>query len=137
MSPRSRRPVPVLPETQTAHMEFDDNGLVIQLFGYHNTHLARIEQRLDVAIQPRQAGQCAQHQRLRALALRQRQSLLEPAAGAATAVGVQRHDRHCPRMANHVAPERGSVGSAVLTDHQGDDRTLVHELLPELGEPRA
>jgi len=45
--------VPVLPETQTAHMEFDDNGLVIQLFGYHNTHLARIEQRLDVAIHTR------------------------------------------------------------------------------------
>lgn len=53
MSPRSRHPVPASAESRTAHLEFDDNGLVIQLFGYHNTHLARIEQRLDVAIHTR------------------------------------------------------------------------------------
>ena len=37
----------------TEQLEFDDNGLVIQLFGSHNSHLARIEQRLEVAIHTR------------------------------------------------------------------------------------
>jgi phosphate starvation-inducible protein PhoH and related proteins len=37
----------------TRSLEFDDNGLVIQLFGSHNSHLARIEQRLEVAIHTR------------------------------------------------------------------------------------
>ena len=32
------------------HLEFDDNTLLPQLFGSHNSHLAQIEQRLDVAI---------------------------------------------------------------------------------------
>jgi len=53
VSPRPRRPPPAVAETRTEHLEFDDNALVIQLFGYHNTHLARIEQRLDVAIHTR------------------------------------------------------------------------------------
>ena len=37
----------------TEQLEFDDNALVIQLFGSHNSHLACIEQRLDVAIHTR------------------------------------------------------------------------------------
>ena len=39
--------------SETRSLEFDDNGLVIQLFGSHNSHLARIEQRLEVTIHSR------------------------------------------------------------------------------------
>ena len=35
------------------HKQFDDNRLVLQLFGAHHSHLARIEQQLDVAIYSR------------------------------------------------------------------------------------
>jgi len=53
VNPRTLPPAPLADETRTEHLEFDDNALVIQLFGYHNTHLARIEQRLDVSIHTR------------------------------------------------------------------------------------
>ena len=37
----------------TAQMTFDDNDLAMQLFGSHHRNLARIEQKLDVAINAR------------------------------------------------------------------------------------
>ena len=42
-----------LKEPASAELEFADNGLVIQLFGSHNSHLARVEQMVDVAIHTR------------------------------------------------------------------------------------
>ncbi|MEK9676874.1 MAG: PhoH family protein [Rhodospirillaceae bacterium] len=39
--------------TKTLQLEFDDNQLLPQLFGSHNTHLARIEQKLDVSLNSR------------------------------------------------------------------------------------
>lgn len=38
---------------QTLHLQFDDNALLPQLFGSHNAHLARIEQKLDVILDSR------------------------------------------------------------------------------------
>ncbi len=40
-------------ESSALHLEFDDNTLLPQLFGSHNSHLAQIEQRLDVSIATR------------------------------------------------------------------------------------
>jgi phosphate starvation-inducible PhoH-like protein len=40
-------------EGSALHLEFDDNTLLPQLFGSHNSHLAQIEQRLDVSIASR------------------------------------------------------------------------------------
>ena len=40
-------------DERTEHLEFDDNALAIQLFGSHNSHLAQIEQGLDVALNSR------------------------------------------------------------------------------------
>jgi phosphate starvation-inducible PhoH-like protein len=37
----------------TLHKHFDDNRLALQLFGAHHSHLARIEQQLDVSIHSR------------------------------------------------------------------------------------
>jgi len=37
----------------TLHKQFDDNRLALQLFGAHHSHLARIEQQLDVSIHSR------------------------------------------------------------------------------------
>ena len=37
----------------TVQMTFDDNALVLQLFGSHHRNLARIEQKMDVAINAR------------------------------------------------------------------------------------
>ena len=37
----------------TLHKQFDDNQLALQLFGAHHSHLARIEQHLDVSIHSR------------------------------------------------------------------------------------
>jgi len=39
--------------TKTLQLEFDDNQLLPQLFGSHNAHLARIEQKLDVILNSR------------------------------------------------------------------------------------
>ena len=36
-----------------AEMTFDDNALVLQLFGSHHRNLARIEQKMEVAINAR------------------------------------------------------------------------------------
>lgn len=38
---------------KTEHLEFEDNSLVIELFGSHNSHLAQLEERLDVTINSR------------------------------------------------------------------------------------
>ncbi|MGE5442963.1 MAG: PhoH family protein [Bacteroidota bacterium] len=38
---------------RTLYKHFDDNRLVLQLFGAHHSHLARIEQQLDVSIHSR------------------------------------------------------------------------------------
>jgi len=40
-------------EAKTLHLEFDDNRLLPALFGSHNSHLARIEQTLDVTLNSR------------------------------------------------------------------------------------
>ena len=39
--------------SHTLHKQFDDNRLILQLFGAHHCHLARIEQYLDVSIHAR------------------------------------------------------------------------------------
>ena len=46
---------PAIPsdDAATVTLSFDDNGLLVQLFGSHNVHLARIEHRLDVSIRGR------------------------------------------------------------------------------------
>ncbi|MBK8173860.1 MAG: PhoH family protein [Rhodospirillales bacterium] len=41
------------PARVTIHKRFDDNRLALQLFGAHHSHLARIEQHLDVSIDTR------------------------------------------------------------------------------------
>ena len=46
---KTARPV----EALSRHLGFDDNGLVPLLFGEHDRHLARIEQRLGVALTAR------------------------------------------------------------------------------------
>lgn len=46
----ARRPAA---EAKSAEMVFSDNGLALQLFGSHHRHLARIEQKLNVAIDAR------------------------------------------------------------------------------------
>ena len=38
---------------ENLQLEFDDNALLVQLFGSHNSHLARIEQQLDVTVDSR------------------------------------------------------------------------------------
>jgi phosphate starvation-inducible PhoH-like protein len=43
-------------EAKTLHLEFDDNRLLPALFGSHNSHLARIEQILDVTLNSRGNG---------------------------------------------------------------------------------
>ena len=44
-------PAPVAAtDVETVRMAFDDNGLLIQLFGSHHSNLARIEQYLNVTI---------------------------------------------------------------------------------------
>ena len=48
MNPRQ-----ILKEAKTIKLLFDDNGLLAQLFGSHNSHLARIEQSLDVMVNSR------------------------------------------------------------------------------------
>jgi phosphate starvation-inducible PhoH-like protein len=40
-------------ETKAAELAFDNNALALQLFGSHNSHLARIEQKLDLTIHTR------------------------------------------------------------------------------------
>ena len=40
-------------EEKTLQLEFDENALLPQLFGSHNAHLARIEQKLDVRLDSR------------------------------------------------------------------------------------
>ncbi len=40
-------------ETKAAELAFDDNDLALQLFGSHHSHLARIEQKLDLTIHSR------------------------------------------------------------------------------------
>jgi len=40
-------------DAETRHLAFDDNALALQLFGSHHSHLARLEQALDVAIHAR------------------------------------------------------------------------------------
>ena len=53
MTPPPKHTAAAPADAETTHLEFDDNDLVIQLFGSHNSHLARIEQRLDVSIHTR------------------------------------------------------------------------------------
>ena len=38
---------------KTEHLDFEDNALVIQLFGFHNSHLLQVEEQLDVVIHTR------------------------------------------------------------------------------------
>jgi phosphate starvation-inducible PhoH-like protein len=40
-------------KNRTADLEFDDNSLALRLFGSHHSHLARIEEKLEVAIHAR------------------------------------------------------------------------------------
>ena len=40
-------------EAASSHLQFDDNALLAELFGDHDKHLARIEQRLDVSVMSR------------------------------------------------------------------------------------
>ncbi len=50
----AQRPTPADAQgASTATMDFDDNGLAQQLFGFHNVNLVRLEQHLDVAIHSR------------------------------------------------------------------------------------
>ena len=44
---------PRLEDAKTVRLEFDDNQLLVQLFGSHNSHLARIEQFLEVSLNSR------------------------------------------------------------------------------------
>jgi len=44
------RPAPSLPEQRTVTLQFDDNGLLPLLYGEHDRHLTRIEQRLGVRL---------------------------------------------------------------------------------------
>ncbi len=43
----------ILEDAKTIKLIFDDNGLLPQLFGSHNSHLARLEQSLDVLVNSR------------------------------------------------------------------------------------
>jgi phosphate starvation-inducible PhoH-like protein len=43
----------VVREAESLLLEFDDNSLLPLLFGSHNSHLAQIEQRLDVTLNSR------------------------------------------------------------------------------------
>ena len=45
-----RPPAPSLPEQRTVTLQFDDNGLLPLLYGEHDRHLVRIEQRLGVRL---------------------------------------------------------------------------------------
>ena len=53
MTPPVKSPPAVKDEIITAPLLFEDNQLAIQLFGSHHSHLARIEQKLDVNINAR------------------------------------------------------------------------------------
>ena len=53
MTPPVKSPTAVKDTTITAPLQFDDNQLAIQLFGSHHSHLARIEQKLDININAR------------------------------------------------------------------------------------
>jgi len=53
VNPGRRHPAVRPGDNRTERLAFDDNALVIQLFGAHNSHLARVEQGLDVAINAR------------------------------------------------------------------------------------
>jgi phosphate starvation-inducible PhoH-like protein len=44
---------PRLEDAKTMRLEFDDNQLLVQLFGSHNSHLTRIEQFLEVSLNSR------------------------------------------------------------------------------------
>src|SRR3954453_21531534 len=44
------RPVPSLPEQRTVTLQFDDNALLPLLYGEHDRHLVRIEQRLGIKL---------------------------------------------------------------------------------------
>ena len=53
MTPPVKSPTAVKDSVITAPLQFDDNRLAIQLFGSHHSHLARIEQKLDIEINAR------------------------------------------------------------------------------------
>ncbi|MCG8508282.1 MAG: PhoH family protein [Rhodospirillales bacterium] len=53
MNPKSSGAAAKAAKQKTEHLEFLDNGLLIELFGSHSSHLARIEQQLDVTIHAR------------------------------------------------------------------------------------
>ncbi len=53
MSPAAKSGAVRSAAAKTVHLAFDDNGLVLQLFGSHHSNLARIEERLDVSIHAR------------------------------------------------------------------------------------
>ncbi|MEL0105465.1 MAG: PhoH family protein [Rhodospirillaceae bacterium] len=53
MTPPVKSTAAVNDSTITAPLQFEDNHLAIELFGSHHSHLARIEQKLDVAINAR------------------------------------------------------------------------------------
>ena len=48
--PRAALPAAALPEQRTVTLQFDDNALLPLLYGEHDRHLARIEQRLGVRL---------------------------------------------------------------------------------------
>ena len=53
MTPSAKSPAAIKDTVVTAPLQFEDNQLAIQLFGSHHSHLARIEKKLDVAINAR------------------------------------------------------------------------------------
>ena len=53
MTPPAKSPTAVKDTIVTAPLQFEDNQLTIELFGSHHSHLARIEQKLDVTINAR------------------------------------------------------------------------------------
>ena len=53
MSAKSSRQAGQANGNRTEHLDFEDNALVIQLFGFHNSHLLQVEERLDVVIHTR------------------------------------------------------------------------------------
>lgn len=53
MTPPVKSQAAVKDANVTAPLQFDDNHLAIELFGSHHSHLARIEQKLDVSINAR------------------------------------------------------------------------------------
>ncbi len=53
MSAKSSRQAGPADGSKTEHLDFDDNALVIELFGFHNSHLLQVEEQLDVVIHTR------------------------------------------------------------------------------------